>query len=59
MPKFTFARDLRTFYYTTVEADNFEDAERIAIENFDNFEDIEEGDAEWSDETILNDEEED
>lgn len=59
MPKYTFARDLRTFYYTTVEADSFLDAERIAIENFENFEDIDEGDAEWSEEVHLNDEEED
>jgi hypothetical protein len=42
-----------------VEADSFLDAERIAIENFENFEDIDEGDAEWSEEVHLNDEEED
>ncbi len=51
MPKYTFARELSTFYYTTIEADSFTDAERIANENFDNFEDLDEGDAEWGEDT--------
>lgn len=59
MPKYTFARDLRTFYFTTVEADSLVDAERIAIENFDNFEDIDNGDGEWEDRINLINEEQD
>lgn len=59
MPKYTFARDLRTFYYTTIEADSLENAERIAMENFDNFEDIDNGDGEWDDNLQLIEEEQD
>lgn len=59
MPKYTFTRELRSFWYTTIESESLENAERIAIENFDNFEDIEEGDAEWGDDTELMDEEQD
>ena len=51
MPKYTFARELSTFYYTTVEADGYTDAQRIANENFDNFENLDEGDAEWGEDT--------
>lgn len=58
MPKYTFARELRTFWYTTIEAESLENAERIAIENFDSFEEIEEGDAEWDEDLRLIDEEE-
>lgn len=47
MPKYTYAQELQTFYYTTVEAPNEKEAERIAQENFFNFENMEEGDAEW------------
>lgn len=57
MPKYTFARDLRTFYYTTVEADDYDTAEALAIENFEEFDNLEEGDAEWGEEVILNEEE--
>lgn len=59
MPKYTFARELRTFWYTSVTAESNEEAQRIAYENFDNFEDIEEGDAEWDSFVTDIDEEED
>lgn len=45
-------------YYTTVSAPNQKEAERIAMENFFNFEDIESGDFEWEDSLLLEDEEE-
>lgn len=59
MPKYTFARELRSFWYTTIEADSYTIAIDLAHNNFDNFEDIEEGDAEWDENTELIDEQED
>ena len=47
MPKYTYTMELQTFYYTTFEAPDENEAERIAEENFFSFENIEEGDAEW------------
>lgn len=56
MPKYTYSMSLSTAYYTTVTADNEADAYRMAQENFFNFEDISEGDAEWEDSLLLEDE---
>lgn len=45
-------------YYTTVTAPNEKEAERLASENFFNFEDLDSGDWEWEDSLMLEDEEE-
>lgn len=48
MPKYTFGRELRTFWYTTIEAESYDVAIDLAHRNFDDFKDIEEGyDSEW------------
>lgn len=58
MPKYTFSMTMAQTYYSTVSAPNQKEAERIAMENFFNFEDIESGDFEWEDSLLLEDEEE-
>lgn len=47
--KYTYSMSLETTYYTTVTASSEEDANKIATQRFFSFEDIEEGDAEWTD----------
>lgn len=49
MKTYKFSMSLETTYYTTVEASSLEEAESIAQVKFFNFENIEEGDAEWID----------
>lgn len=47
--EYKYSMELRTIYYTTVTASSQEEAEKLAMDNFFNFENIEEGDAEWAD----------
>jgi hypothetical protein len=47
--EYKYSMSLETTYYTTVTASSEEEAEKIAMDNFFNFENIEEGDAEWTD----------
>ena len=58
MPKYTYSMTMAQTYYTTITASSEKEAERIAMENFFNFEDIESGDSEWEDSLLLEDEEE-
>ena len=58
MPKYTYSMTMAQTYYTTVTAPNEREAERLASENFFNFEDLESGDSEWEDSLMLEDEEE-
>lgn len=59
MPRYTFSMTFETSYYTTVESTDLESAEKIAIANYFSFENIEEGDGEWRDDIMLEDEDED
>lgn len=47
MPNYTFMREMITVHYTTVEALNADHAEILATSNFDEFQNVSEGDAEW------------
>jgi hypothetical protein len=58
MAKYTFSRQLTTIWYTTVEADGYTEAQRIANDNFDDFENLDEGDGEWGEDTEVTFEEE-
>jgi hypothetical protein len=49
---------LTTIWYTTVEADGYTEAQRIANDNFDDFENLDEGDGEWGEDTEVTFEEE-
>ena len=58
MPRYTYSIGQVTTLYTTVTAPNEKEAERLAMENFFSWENIEEGDAEIQDDLELEDEEE-
>lgn len=59
MSEYTYSIGMVTTLYTTVEAINEKEAERLALENFFNFQNIEEGDAEIQDDLTLESVEED
>jgi len=58
MPKYTYSMTMAQTYYTTVTAKTERQAEKLAEQNFFNFEDIESGDSEWEDSLMLEDEDE-
>lgn len=59
MSEYTYSIGMVTTLYTTVEAINEKEAQRLALENFFNFQSIEEGDAEIQDDLTLESVEED
>ena len=56
MPKYTLSMSLATSFFTTVEAKNKTEAIKIAEDKFFNFNDLQEGDAEWQDDCAVEEE---